>query len=218
MLAFIGDLGVLAGIVASLCIYFGQANASKMRQLDTTLAALHAAKDGVDQVWGPQHFETSYTDEVATMRSRMDAAAIVGHGYSMNFCVPTEPIASLIHHAGDKWQIRAKTVEAANKALWRIGTFNQIVQMQTEFNALHFPEVLDDDIDDKRREAIAKAASTISYILHANTIGEEPWYREYMDAIAENVALIERLRKRHWWSHPQGTGTVVVTVDRTRST
>jgi hypothetical protein len=201
MWVFIGDIGIAISILATVCVYLGQRNASNMRQLDSTLAALHAAGNGVG-LWGPQHFSTAYTNEVATQRARKDYVAIIGHGYSLNFRVPIEPIVSLIEHAGDKWQIDRKTIEAANKALWRIVTFNQIVEMQTNFNALHFSEILSDTIDDKRRAALAKSAEVISYVLHANTIGDESWYQQLMDAIDANIRRLESEHKRHWWSSP----------------
>jgi hypothetical protein len=51
------------------------------------------------------------------------------------FVVPTEPLARLATTPPSPGLISQDTVAAANTALWRLHVFNQLVGLQTAFNA-----------------------------------------------------------------------------------
>jgi hypothetical protein len=86
----------------------------------------------------------------------------------------------------------------ANIALWQIGVFNQLVRQQSDFNALYLPEIGDSETSAEWRAALAKAAGSISYMLHRNGIGEGEWYAILLGAIEENREVLVEHRGRRW--------------------
>jgi hypothetical protein len=68
--------------------------------------------------------------------------------------------------------ISEETVFAANFALWRVMIFNQYVQQQALFNALHAAEILDPATTDDRLMTLGVAAGNLSEGLHLDGIGQ----------------------------------------------
>jgi hypothetical protein len=77
-----------------------------------------------------------------------------------------------------------------------LGVFNQIVQQQTDFLATHIAEIVDATLgaDNARREALANAAYSISFMLHANGIGDAKWYADLKQALARNEQVLLQRR------------------------
>jgi len=150
--------------------------------------------------YGKDHFGgKGYSAQAAEDRANLDRDQIMNYSYFQNFQVPPEPIASLIQNAGSGWPLNIETVEAANNALWRITTFNQLVQQQTNFNAAHVSEFLDKTLDIERRQALAKAGRAISVMIHGSAIGDTQWYPRLITALDRNIQELEQ-RKTRWWS------------------
>jgi hypothetical protein len=89
----------------------------------------------------------------------------------------------------------------ASVALWQLGIFNQLVRQQTDYNALHLAEIRDDELPLARREALSKAAYSISRMLHKNGVGDAAWYWALIDQLTTNRRELQkrtRPRLRRW--------------------
>jgi hypothetical protein len=199
-IASAGDLLVLVGLGLTYVVYRRQSFDSYTRQVRSAVAVLRAVRNGVS-LWGDQHFGgDGYTAETAWKRAQDDYVAVKAGTYSQNFRVPVEPIVALIQQPGEGRFINRATIEAANIALWRLGSFNQLVQQQTDFNALYLSQ--GQALGDEQREELAKAARQISMMIHESAIGDAQWYRNLMRVIETNIHDLERLLPGHWW-HPR---------------
>jgi hypothetical protein len=197
-IAFGGDLLVLAGLGLTYVVYRRQRFDSNAQQVRSAIAVLRAVREGMSP-WGDMHFGgKGYTADSANVRAQDDYRAVKAGGYGQNFRVPTEPLTTLIQQPGEGAFIRRETIAAANIALWRLGVFNQLVQQQTDFNALYLSQ--GQALSDEQREALADAARNISVMIHRDAIGDASWYRGLMKAIEENIADLERRLERKWWS------------------
>jgi hypothetical protein len=77
--------------------------------------------------------------------------------------------------------------------------FNQLVQQQTDFIAMHAAEIR----GHRDKEALATAADVISQHLHEGGIGDAEWYRELIHALDANIdqlasALKAKKQRRPW--------------------
>ena len=197
--AFVGDILVSIGIVVAAMVYRLQRVTLERQQIDATLAALHSVRKGMG-VYGEAHFGgDGYSQEAADVRANQDYELVKKGSYYQNFRVPTEPIASLIQQR-EGWLVSRGTIEAANIALWRVGTFNQLVQQQADFNAHHLSEFNDKRLDVVQRESLAIAARNISMMIHHDAIGDAKWYHRLMAAIDLNVKVLETRRQLKWWN------------------
>ncbi|HEU5183624.1 MAG TPA: hypothetical protein VFU01_03580 [Gemmatimonadaceae bacterium] len=99
--------------------------------------------------------------------------------------------------------ISERTVAAANLALWRVQTFNQLVAAQSDFNVQHVAEVVDTSLSPERREVIAAAAEKLSFLIHRSGIGDANapagWYRELDRAIWGDIEALESREQAPAW-------------------
>lgn len=152
--------------------------------------------------WTELYFSTVYTEEAARTRATEMADTVMNMNYDQVFVVPTEPLAHLATLATESGFVEPATVAAANTALWKVQTFNQLVAQLTGFYTTHGPEIVDPDTPDGRRKALAEVVWRFGYVLHRHAIGEANlaggWYRRFSDALSRNIAALERLRKDRW--------------------
>jgi len=188
--AWVSDVVVILSVLVAVAIYWRQRLGSTRRQRESTLAHLKGVKASME-AWADDYFGTGYEGDAAENRSEVDFNAVMQGGYSQNFCVPTEPVVSLIQPPGDAWPISSRTVEAASVALLRLTIFNQFVQQQTDFNLLHAAELKRPDLSDEAKMPIALASRRISKNIHASAIGDGSWYKDLIDALDANVQEIE---------------------------
>lgn len=190
------DLVVLFGIIVAVIIYSLQQHGSKHRQQQSTLAHLKGVKTAIEG-FAP-FFSTSYEGGRAEHRAQRDYDLVMAGLYMQNYKVPTEPVASLIEPPGDAWPIESKTSEAAGTALMRLTHFNQLVQQQADFNALHAAEIRRSRMNHGDRLATATAARGISAMLHGSVIEDASWYQDLISAIDDNIEILERLLAPSW--------------------
>lgn len=198
-----GDALVAIGLSLTYVIYRRQLFDSEMQDLNSTVAALNAVRTGIASTWGETYFGGGgYDDAAAGERANFAHKAIMDGSYAQIFRVPIEPLVSLIRQPGEGRLVSGATIEAANVALWKIGVFNQLVQQQADFNALHLACVPTEGLKDEGRQQLAQAALKISFMIHASGIGDSRWYRQLIDALDGNVRELEERKKRksHWWS------------------
>jgi hypothetical protein len=150
----LGDWLVLIGLVVTGLIYWRQTFASRRRDVISTLDTLEAVRSGM-VAWGDFYFANGYDATSAQKRAQQDFDLVMGGAYAQVFLVPTEPLTALIEHPQ---LIRKETIEAANVALWQMGVFNQLVQVQADFIAQHVAEIRDAKLPRPRREALARGA------------------------------------------------------------
>jgi hypothetical protein len=186
---------VYIGFVVTVVIYWLQRYHSLRRQIDAAISVLKAVR-AIDP-YGEQHFgKEGYSPRAADIRAQNDYNQIMGKGYFQNFQVPSEPYASLIQNAGNGWPLNDETVETANIALWKITAFNQLVQQQTDFNAMHMAEIVGGTITATERQDLAKSAKAISVMIHGTAISDTRWYPKLIEELERNIAELEE-RKTH---------------------
>ena len=192
-----GDLLVVVSLAVTGIVYRSQSVASRMEQVDAALAALRSVREGMSK-WGDQHFGgDGYSPERAEERAQGDYDDIMRLSYYQNFRVPTEPLTSLVQYPKGGSCISRETMIATHIALWKLGIFNQLVQQQTQFNALYLSQA--QSFSQPEREAMAKAARGISVMIHRDAIGDAGWYRNLMNSIDTDIAALEARRGQRWW-------------------
>ena len=197
--AFGGDVLVFVGLGVTYGVYRNQAFNSVMQRVDSTLAILLAVRNGVTP-WGDLYFAGGYDNDSAARRAEQDHAAVMAHGYAQVYRVPAEALYELVQGSSDGGPlVSRKTIEAANVALWSIGVFNQLVQQQSDFNAVHQADISDESLSPTCREALAKAAEKMSVFIHLRGIGDVTWYAELKTAIDENIRQLETTKSKRWW-------------------
>jgi hypothetical protein len=187
---------VYIGFVVTIVIYWLQRLHALRRQIDATVSLLKAVQ--AITPYGEEHFGgEGYDAKAAENRSKLDYDKIMEKGYFQNFTVPSEPIASLIQNAGNGWPLNDSTVIAANVALWKLTTFNQLVQQQTDFNVAHVAEFRDADLDADQRKLLAESARGISRMIHEHAIGDSRWYPKLIAELTRNIEELVA-RKKRW--------------------
>jgi len=186
LIALVGVVAAFVGIRAAYHIYRSQQRDAINEQRQATLAHLKGVKAAME-AWAKDYFDTSYAGAAAKDRAELDFNAIMQGSYFQNFRVSPEPVASLLQPPGEAWPIDSETITVASIALLRMGQFNQLVQQQTDFNALHAAEIRDEALGDNRRLAIAKSGRRISEIMHGDVIGDAKWYKGLMKALDKNI-------------------------------
>ena len=190
-----GDIVVFAALTLTAIIWVAQHSGTIRREINSTLELLRTVRDGVRQ-WGDKYFESDYSGDNGNRRAHDDYVRMMSGDPASNFRVPTEPFVVLVQQPETGLLIERRTIQAANVALERIGSFNQYVQQQTDFLAFHMAEIKNPSLPAEQREPIAWAAERISQMIHNDGIGNGAWYREFFDAIEENIRnLEERLRR-----------------------
>ena len=151
------------GLALAWLLYRLERAATRRRDIVAARAVLLSFKRGMvegadgQKGWGEEYFRARWTEEKALESGSERADGVRNKRWYQVFVVPTEPLRALIAspHAGDL--ISEDVVYAANLALWHIVVFNQLVEQSTQMNALHLAEIVDPNLDQERREAIAIA-------------------------------------------------------------
>jgi hypothetical protein len=154
--------------------------------------------------WGEIYFSTIYDGREALRRSVATRAAVENREWDQVFVVPTAPLELLATTSGGGL-ISEETVFAANFALWRVMVFNQHVQQQGLFNALHAAEILDPVTTAERLTTLGVAAGDLSEGLHLDGIGhanaDGGWYDRLKKAVASDIERLGELAAEPWWHH-----------------
>jgi hypothetical protein len=193
------------GLVLAWLLYRLEVAVSWRREVSAARAVLLGVKRGMvegvgrdDVGWAEHYFRTGYDAQAAADRAAVDNAAVMSRGHSYVFKVPTEPLELLIASPATGELVSDETVFAANVGLWRIGVFNQFVDMQTLFYARFFPDVVSPSTEQDRRAALAMSAEAISTLLHGQGIGEANvtggWYQRLKAAIDADIARLDHER------------------------
>ena len=206
MAALIGDLIVLIALLSTYVIFRVQQRTSENLEIDSTISALNGVLHGMGE-WGKFHFEGGWAGEKAVSRTRLDYDKIMGTyegdppGFKVpqNYRVPKEPLVALVEHSESLALLDVETLKIANEALRRVEIFNQLVQMQTDFNMLHFHEILDAGLNPHQREQIARSSERLALWIH-RAIDDADWYNELMTAMDGNVAGLKLRKRKHWWN------------------
>jgi hypothetical protein len=82
------------------------------------------------------------------------------------------------------------TIDAASRALWQIGIFNQLVRQKSDFNGRHLAEIRDNGLPSKRRRALADAAFSQSAMLHRNGVGNATWWADLKRQLQTNIEAL----------------------------
>ncbi len=206
MWAFIGDLIVFVALLVTLVIFLVQRRTSENLEIDSTLSALNGVRHGMHE-WSRYHFEGGWEDERALQRAHQDYEKVMGifdkdKGFQVpqNFRVPKEPLVALVEHSESLALLDVELLKVANEALRRVDLFNQFVQMQTDFNTMHFHEILDTELDTSRRRNIATSSEKISRWIHQDAIGKAEWYDALMKVMDSSITILAQRKRKHWWS------------------
>lgn len=190
-----GDIVVFVALALTATIWLAQHSGTIRREINSTLELLRSVRDGVRE-WGGKYFDADYSGENGTRRAHIDYERMMNRDPDSNFMVPTDSFVVLVQQPETGLLIERRTIQAANVALERIGSFNQYVQQQTDFLALHMAEIKDPLLPTEKLEPIAWAAERISQMIHSDGIRDGTWYREFFDALEENIRNLEaRLRR-----------------------
>lgn len=188
ILAYIGDLLVVCGLVVAWGVYTTQKRDSEIERMRTSRAHLVGVRDVLTQRYD-HFFSTDYSGTLAEERAQKDYDHIVSRrDYFQNFCVPTEPLVSLIQPAGLTWPYDEKTVRTATVALSMVTVFNQLVQQQAAYNTQHSAEML--KATEEQLKRIALGAKKLSFHIH-HLIGDGSWYVSLKDAVDTNIAALD---------------------------
>jgi len=193
-LVLLGDVFVLAGLLLTYVFYVGELAESERREIESDLALLTATRTGIRQV-GDIYFKDGYGEDRANKRAQEEFNLVMSGSHGQVFVVPPEPLTALIARSGEGWLIDTGTLDAANIALWRLGTFNQLVGQQTLFNALHAPEFYDENLPRDRREVLARSAQVMSRMLHLSGIGDAGWYHNLIGELDRNIERLSNLQR-----------------------
>jgi hypothetical protein len=191
-LALAGDGLVVVTLVVTGLVFRADRRSARERDLDSTLAALEAAREGMVQ-WADVYFGKGYDLDVAAARAQQAFNLVMGGQCDQVFPVPTVPLTALLEQPGALGLIRKETIQAVSLALWRIGIFNQLVQQQTDFNTLHYVEIHNGGISNERRRLLAEASRAMSNGLHVWGIGGASWYQRLKAELDANVGYLRAL-------------------------
>jgi hypothetical protein len=194
----LGDALVLLGIAVAVLLYALERAASQRRDLDAALSLLLAVRDGMP--WGDLYFGDGYDDAQAIRRAEQDYDLVREGAYGEIFEVPAAPLEALVTNPATGDYIERSTVHAVNVALWQIGVFNQFVRQKTDFNTRHLVEILDEELPEPQRLALARAARSQSQMLHSHGVGINPWYANLKRELSANIEVLKHRRSRRWWT------------------
>jgi hypothetical protein len=133
-------------------------------------------------------------------RARAADQAVRDGSFSEVWPVPTTPLEEILAAAaqGDGL-ISEETLFATNVGLWRIGVFNHLVRLQSDFNIRHLGEFYDPHLPAARRVVLANVAGSVSKMLHQQGIGEANvvggWYQRFCDALEADIDRLATLRR-----------------------
>lgn len=151
--------------------------------------------------WGEIYFSTVYDGREALRRGAATRGAIERREWDQVFVVPTAPLELLATTSGGGL-MSEETVFAANFALWRVMVFNQFVEQQAFFNALHAAEILDPGTSAERLTTLGVAAGNLSEGLHLDGIGsanaQGGWYDRLKKAVASDIEKLGDPSAERW--------------------
>lgn len=199
-------------VLVAWVIFRLERTASRQRERAAAREVLLAVQRGIveglpDQGipgWGEIYFSTVYDGREALRRGAATRGAIERREWDQVFVVPTAPLELLATTSGGGL-ISEETVFAANFALWRVMVFNQFVEQQAFFNALHAAEILDPGTSAERLITLGVAAGNLSEGLHLDGIGranaDGGWYDRLKKAVANDIERLGELAHESWWHH-----------------
>jgi len=206
------------GAVAVLLAWFVFRYERDRRTLDAidsahgTLRAVQYAmvesRGSGQQGWGHAYFwQADYDNDKAQGRANDTRKLVNERYYEQIFVVPTEPLAKLATAGPHDGLIDYKTVASAGFALWHVHKFNQHVRQQTDFNTQNVAEISSEATPPARREELAEAAASLTFMLHRWGIGwawskypnaeGRGWYGEFVEALDKNVDDLQERRRQH---------------------
>jgi hypothetical protein len=156
----VGDGLAVTGLGVAVLLYALQSALARRREVLAARASLLGVRAGMLDGWGSWFFSHVYGEADAAARAMEDAELVrKERGHHQVFLVPREPLVALATSPAAGDLISDDTVESASLALYWIGVFNQLVQQETDFNALHLAEIRGEVISEPEREAVALGAS-----------------------------------------------------------
>jgi hypothetical protein len=212
----LGDALTLVGLAVAVFFYALQRASDRRRDVESALGLLRAVRHGMGETvgnekgWAAVFYGSTWTGDALDERAQEDYDAVMKGGYNQVFetRVPSAPLEALIVAPGAGGLIAPETIQAANHALYQVGVFNQLVRQQTEFWRQHLAEIADRNLEDSRREAIARAAKAQSRMLHASGIGAAGspggWFSALTTAVDVNISTLEAQVASRWWGHRGG--------------
>jgi hypothetical protein len=155
--------------------------------------------------WGKWFFSNVYGDAeanaVASEHANLVREPLKGH--HQVFVVPREPLVALVTNQAAGDLISDSTVESASLALYWVGVFNQLVQQETDYNALHLAEIRGEVISGADREGIARGVFSISQMIHGTGIAraaqQDGWYQRLTHDVRRDVDRLSAQVARPWW-------------------
>lgn len=215
----VGSALTVVGLAVAWLLYQLQRAADREGQVGAALALLRAVEGGLTDkdAWGYIFFENEWVGKALDIRAGNDRRAVLNGGWNQVFEVPTEPLASLIQSPTVGDLIHRDTIRAANMAMFKIGALNQLVRQQTDLYSRYIPEIVDPNLPQNRREALAVAAEQQSRMLHGDGIGraraEGEWYADLKKVVASNIeSLDEQAKSWRSWGVYLAVAFVVVTA------
>ena len=206
------------GLAVAWLLYRLERSGVRHREIESASAVLLAVKRGMvgghdgEPGWGERYFSRNWTEEEAAERARSDVNSVMERHYSQVLVVPTTPLDALIGSAFGGDLISDETLYYANVGLWHIAVFNQLVGMQDALLSQHLSEIFDEDLNVKRRYAIAEAIGSHGRMLHRRGVGEpvgpNGWYLRLSSAVDSDIdRLVSERAKR---LYPSGEQRLIV--------
>jgi hypothetical protein len=191
------DALVVLGVALALVLYQWERASADRDALLSALNVLVALREAM--TWGEWHFGEPWTEEKARERAQKAYDAVMNRSYEEVWRVPTEPLAALLQHPALGGLISAETVKPAGIALRQVGVYNQLVEQQAHFNAVHMTDIKDTRLPPSRRTALAEGAFGISFMLHRSAIMEATWWSDLTHALDANIAQFEAKKRERVW-------------------
>jgi hypothetical protein len=183
---------VVAGLALTWIVYALARFDSERQDVEGARGLLRAALAGMP---GDLYFEHGYTVLSAQERADQDRRYVLEGTYGEIFPVSTASLTTLLSSvplAPGRW-IRESTIEAVGVAVWKIGTFNELVRQKSDFNGRHLVEIFDTSLDERRRKALADAAASQSAMLHGGGLGDAAWWGNLKRELAANISYLDGL-------------------------
>ncbi len=191
--ASIGDLIAVAALALAWLLFRLDRAATTRGEIRATTAVLRGLRDHFFIGAGRFYFSSSYTPKVAEER----AESARGH-IDQVYVIPAEPIQALVadQSAVEAGLVSPGTMSLGTFALWQINKINELVRMQSTFNAVHAPDFLDESQPPARREAVYQASVNVSILLHGGIgTARDDWYTTFEGAVDRDWHALESRRK-----------------------
>jgi hypothetical protein len=209
MAALVGLFLTAFAIALAWLLYRLERLHARHRDLDAALAVLNGVRRGMvegvgdEKAWAELYFATVYTPGSQELADRVhDASVSISRNqWAMQvFPVPLAPLELIVSSPATASLISDETVFISNFGLWRIGIFNELVRLQTNFNARMISEIRDEALDLDRRGAIIRGATWIAEQIHLYGIdganAEGGWYARLKRALDADIKLLAEEREQ----------------------